>query len=1033
MTRNPTGPQPTQTITSSDVMSEAWCVAQMAEGRFVQVLPHLPILLARACRSADQLTQARLLVMLGLANWEVERHADARGLFGRALNLAGCAYIEENYHRIRMLDALAALRLGQAPVCAGILEELATALSGLDEQTRFFHLLASAELLLLRQENDHAMELAGQAATLVSRDSASTVNLARALDLFASCHCATGQEMKALDYYYRAISLGPKFSHGFLLADLHLKAARLIGKLKQNTNSGIHSHERVRHPAWHLSQSLSLFFEYGTLSRIEQVSAQFREFGRRLSDRIVERHVLEPADQMARAFIQIDDASMDQLHADGLQMCDVARQMPDELWIHADGMMKENARRHAYMQHLLMQLERLQQNLVTSANLIGVERNRLQEVLVRSQTLAQAADEETLVAMLLHLVVEMIGADGVVFEPSGASGPAQLQVGEVTGSWQPVTRKVNATRKRVYLALPLSQMTEFSDDWFRLAERDSARVMAAPVGAVPAAAGPNVSPVDAGPSAVGPVAAPRGAAASAAGSGDVFGVVYAEKSAPTGVFSQVDLQMLEALCMQAYLLMSNFRSMRQLNLTRTRMETALDAIGDGVIGVDTQGRVTVANRAALAFLGVPGISGKKLSRCPGKWPDFGTMPVQLDAHLISLPAGEVLVSARPLFDPQVPDGAVQTTGAAQATCVGHILTLSELRRVKRSVDRIAGTAVRYTFDDLAGRSPAFLERVKLAKLAALSDVDVLIIGESGTGKEVFAQAIHNHSSRHEMPFVGINCAAIPSELLESELFGYEEGAFTGASRGGKPGKFELAEGGTILLDEIGDMPLEMQAKLLRVLEERRCRRVGGTEEYEVNVRVLSTTNRPLEKLVAQNRFRGDLLYRLRVIQIRVPALRERRSDVLMLAQLFLERYAGQLGKRAREIAPEIQAQLEAHDWPGNVRELEHLMEAAVHFLDERATVLDRVDFMRDSDELSLTPLAEYDSPAPPTAQRGKVTALRDRERESLLQALAETDGSATKAARALGVSRATLYNMMERFGVDPAQFRQGRKPPSRDS
>ncbi|MBU1413396.1 sigma 54-interacting transcriptional regulator [Myxococcota bacterium] len=1000
MTRTPTGPQVLQAAGTSEAMSEAWCVAQMAEGRFVQVLPHLLILLARASRVSDTDTAANLLMMLGLANWEVERHHDARGLFSRALHLGNCRTIEENYHRIRVFDALSALRLGQLPVCAGILQELAPGFSGLDDATRFFYLLASGEVALARAENDAAMDLAGQVATLASREPLQPVHLIRALDYYASCHSAMGQEMKALDYYYRAISLAPKFSHGFLLGDLHLKAARLIGHLKQDQGSEIHAHERVRHPAWHLSQAQSMFFEYGTLSRIEQVSAQFREFGRRLSDRIVERHVLEPADQMARSFIQLADASMDQLHSDGLQMSDVAPQLSEELWVQADGMLRENARRHEYTQRLLIQLERLQQNLVTSANLIGVERNRLQEVLVRSQTLAQAADEETLITQLLQLVQEMIGADAVVFEPSDNAGPPMAQVGRVTGSWQPVTRKVNATRKRVYLALPLSQTTEFSDDWFRLAERDSARVMAVPVGTtvVPSGTG--------GPmSATGPATAAAGAR---------FGVVYAEKSAPTGVFSQVDLQMLEALAMQASLLMSNFRTARQLNITRTRMETALDAIGDGVIGVDPQGRVTVANRAALSFMSVPSIIGKKLSRCPGKWPDFSGGPVQLDAHLIQLPAGEVLLTARPLLD---------DTGAG----AGHILTLSELRHIKRSVDRIAGTAVRYTFDDLAGSSPVFVERVKLAKLAALSDVDVLIIGESGTGKEVFAQAIHNHSSRHEMPFVGINCAAIPSELLESELFGYEEGAFTGASRGGKPGKFELAEGGTILLDEIGDMPLEMQAKLLRVLEERRCRRVGGTDEYDVNVRVLSTTNRPLEKLVAQNRFRGDLLYRLRVIQIRVPALRERRSDVLLLAKLFLERYVSQLGKVARSISPEVIAQLEAHDWPGNVRELEHLMEAAVHFLDARSTVLDRVDFMRDSDEMQLTPLAEYDTPAPPSAQRGKVGSLRDTERESLVQALAETGGSATQAARLLGVSRATLYNMMQRFGVDAAEFRSTKK------
>ena len=974
MTRNPTGPQFAVPGIPGEARAEAWCVTQMAEGRFAQAIPHLLVLHARACRTPDPETQARLLMTLGQANWELERHQDARSLFSRALHLAGTRTVEESYHRVRAMDALSALRLGQLPTCAGILEELGGGGAGLDDLTRFHLFMASGELALARAEADRAMEFAGQAAALVTRDAAHTVHLARALELFAAVHASTGQEMKALDYYYRAISLGPRFSHGFLLAGLHLKAARLIGHLKQDPASGIHTHERVRHPAWHLSQALQLYFEFGALSHIEQVSAQFREFGRRLSDRIVERHVLEPADQMARSFIQLADAAMDQLHADGLQVGDVAPRMSEDIWSQADGLLLESVRRHDFTMRLLMQLERLQQNLVTSANLIGVERNRLQEVLARSQTLAQAPDEEALLGQLLQLVREMLGADAAVFDPAPASGLDPAQAGAVAGTWGTVTRKVVSTRKRVYLALPPSQQTEFSDDWFRLSDRDSARVMAVPVG-----------------------------------SPEVFGAVYAEKSAPSGVFSQVDLQMLEALCLQASLLLSNFRSARQLSQAKARMETALEAIGDGVIGVDAQGKVTAANRAALAFLGAQAIVGKKLSRCPGKWPELGAEPVSVEGQLVSLPAGEILLTARPLM--------------AGDVCEGHILTLSELRRIKRSVDRIAGTAVRYTFDDLAGRAPAFLERVKLAKLAALSDVDVLIIGESGTGKEVFAQAIHNHSSRQDMPFVGINCAAIPSELLESELFGYEEGAFTGARRGGKPGKFELAEGGTILLDEIGDMPLEMQAKLLRVLEERRCRRVGGTDEYEVNVRVLSTTNRPLEKLVSQNRFRGDLLYRLRVIQIRVPALRERRSDVLVLAQLFLERYATQLGKKARAISPEVRAQLEAHDWPGNVRELEHLMEAAVHFLDERASQLDRVDFMREDDDWSLTPLAEVGTPAPPSARRGGVVPLRDAERESLVAALEENHGSATAAARALGVSRATLYNMMQRHGVDPAAYR----------
>lgn len=830
-------------------------------------------------------------------------------------------------------------------------------------------------MALERSEIDRALDLTNQVARVASgTDVGSLRILARCLILLASCHIAQRQPMRALDAYYRAISMGPRFAHPFLLADIHLLAAQLIGQLRKDPASAaeILANERIRHPAWHLSHAQKLFFEYGTLARVEEAAVLFREFGRRLSDRVIERHVVEPASQMAHAFVQLSESQTQQLHADALTVADVAPSMSAQMWEYADALLLEAVRRHEYVYRMLQQLQRLQQDLVASANRLGVERNRLMEVLSNSHKLA-AQNAEELIPMLLGLVRDMIGADVALYEASPAGSKPPVVLGKPSEWWQTITKKVHATRHRVYGVLPNEKVPEYAEDGVELIDGESARVMAVFVG-----------------------------------NGDAYGVMYAEKNVSSGFFSTVDLLILEALCLQAALLMSNFRTSQQLTLTQSRMDAALDAIRDGVVVVDAQGRVTMANRAVLGFLGLSSIDGRKLSRLPGKWPPFSTEPLSIEAHLLHLPHAEVLLRSTPLKD----DGE---------KCIGHVLTLSEMRSVKRSFERIAGSAARYTFADLAGEHPAFLERVRLAKLAAMSDADVLIIGESGTGKEVFAQAIHNQSSRHQMPFVGINCAAIPSELLESELFGYEEGAFTGAARGGRPGKFELAEGGTILLDEIGDMPLKMQAKLLRVLEERRCRRVGGTEEYTIDVRVISTTNRPLDKLVSQNRFRGDLLYRLRVIQIRIPPLRERRSDILLLAQMFLERYARQLGKAVRTLSTEVRRKLESYDWPGNVRELEHLMEASVHFLDDHARVLDHVEFTHEDGEETHVERNEN--------VRGRLMSLDLLKRESIVQALQTTGGMATKTAQLLGVSRATLYNMMARFGIDPAEFRTRRRVP----
>ncbi|MBC7104897.1 MAG: sigma 54-interacting transcriptional regulator, partial [Firmicutes bacterium] len=241
----------------------------------------------------------------------------------------------------------------------------------------------------------------------------------------------------------------------------------------------------------------------------------------------------------------------------------------------------------------------------------------------------------------------------------------------------------------------------------------------------------------------------------------------------------------------------------------------------------------------------------------------------------------------------------------------------------------AGVAARYCFEDIVGASPGLLRAKELARRVAAGDATVLLVGESGSGKELFAHAIHDASPRREGPFIRVNCAGVPETLLESELFGYEEGAFTGARRGGKQGKFELAHGGTIFLDEVGDMSPAMQAKLLRVLQEGEIQKVGGTAPQRVDVRVVAATNADLRAKVARGEFREDLYYRLEVIKIEIPPLRERAGDVDLLIDHLLPLIAARQGKNCARLDPDLRRCLNLYDWPGNVRELVNVLEGAV--------------------------------------------------------------------------------------------------------
>jgi transcriptional regulator with PAS, ATPase and Fis domain len=315
-------------------------------------------------------------------------------------------------------------------------------------------------------------------------------------------------------------------------------------------------------------------------------------------------------------------------------------------------------------------------------------------------------------------------------------------------------------------------------------------------------------------------------------------------------------------------------------------------------------------------------------------------------------------------------------------------------------------STRYTAESILGRSRAIKSLKKEALKAAANQLPVLITGESGTGKELFAQAIHHASKRRLRPFVRINCSTIPRDLFESELFGYDKGAFTGASSDGKPGKFELAHGGTLFLDEIGELPLEMQPKLLRVIEEREFERVGGTRLLQSDFRLVAATNQNLENLITRRRFRKDLFYRLNVIPLHVPPLRERREDIAPLAMGLMERMTDHGVLAPREFTPQALNVMKGYDWPGNVREVQN--------------VLERIMASAETGVIEPDDLPLYLKSRSATAEVG-TRRLKDvvakAERDALRDALSFCKNNKALAARTLGIHRTLLYKKMAKHGL----------------
>lgn len=331
---------------------------------------------------------------------------------------------------------------------------------------------------------------------------------------------------------------------------------------------------------------------------------------------------------------------------------------------------------------------------------------------------------------------------------------------------------------------------------------------------------------------------------------------------------------------------------------------------------------------------------------------------------------------------------------------------TEISLYKSQLKEIQGA--KYSWDNIVGESERMVQAKYMARRAAQTSSNVLLLGKSGTGKELFAHAIHNGSNRSHYPFVKVNCAAIPSELLESELFGYEEGAFTGAKKGGKIGKFELSNGGSIFLDEIGDMPLKMQAKLLRILQEKEVERVGSNKSQKIDVRVIAATNQDLKELVAKGEFREDLYYRLNVMSIEIPSLNERGNDVEQLAHRLLDKLSNQMGKYVKGFSTNALDYLICHNWPGNVRELENVLERAIN--------------LTDSDTILPVHLPVYITQSSKKISKGPIRSLKevveDTEKEAIVRCLEYTQGNKLKTAKLLNISRSSLYDKIEKYGLE---------------
>ncbi|MGI6604259.1 MAG: sigma-54 interaction domain-containing protein [bacterium] len=470
----------------------------------------------------------------------------------------------------------------------------------------------------------------------------------------------------------------------------------------------------------------------------------------------------------------------------------------------------------------------------------------------------------------------------------------------------------------------------------------------------------------------------------------------------------------------AFLIARLKREINALAQAELLLQAIINATQDAISVVDEHGRGILVNPA---YTRLTGLTEKDVLGKPANVDIAEGESIHLKVLTTKKPVRGAMLKVGPQRKEVIVDVAPIIVQGRLRGSVGVIHDVSQIKQLTeelaRAQQRIRHLEAKYTFEDIVGESPELRAAIEQAERAADLPATILLRGESGTGKELFAHAIHNLSRWCRGQFVRVNCTAITESLLESELFGYEEGAFTGARRNGKKGYFEEAQGGTIFLDEIGEISPTLQAKLLRVLQEKEIIRVGGNSPITVNVRVIAATNINLEQAVQEGRFREDLYYRLNVVPIFIPPLRYRKDDIPLLVNHLIKKFNQQFGRAVERVSPQVLSTLVAYDWPGNVRELENILGRAIINMRFNETVIQAHHLPSLG---NLPPSPRYNSNKSwgfswsPGQTLAKVTARA--EEAALRKALEHTGGNKTEAARVLGISPRTLYYKLEKYGLE---------------
>jgi len=491
--------------------------------------------------------------------------------------------------------------------------------------------------------------------------------------------------------------------------------------------------------------------------------------------------------------------------------------------------------------------------------------------------------------------------------------------------------------------------------------------------------------------------------------GQMIGVL--EMSGPVEATHQHTLGMVVAAAEAIQQQLRVHAKNRELMLLNSHLNNLFLTVSDGVVVIDAHGIIQQINPVAekIFFLKAKALVGSPFSQYVDN----------------SDPVHELLDSGRLFSDLEINVGSRSELSSCLASAKlvkdeqGHITSgvifLNPIHKINKLINRFSGAHATFTFDDIIGSGKALTKAIQQGIQAASSESNVLLRGESGTGKEMFAQAIHNRSARRQGPFIAINCGAIPRELIGSELFGYVEGAFTGAHKRGRPGKFELASGGTLFLDEIGDMPLDQQVSLLRVLQDKSITRIGGDKNMLIDVRIICATNKDLHLEITRGNFRQDLYYRLNVISITLPPLRDHREDIPLVFKVFYERTCRKLGVEVAQVDPEVMVRLQQYDWPGNMREFQNAVEKMVNIPYQHHIEVNSLpdEIMTSIERNPAVPLIQHHGSITFRDHRLRIKeALAEQERTEILELISQHKGNLSKTARSMGISRTSLYRKL---------------------